>query len=46
MNKERKDGFIPEYILETMEKWATLCEAGKISIWEPSDETKKEMKIL
>lgn len=46
VNKERKDGFIPEYILETMEKWATLCEAGKISIWEPSDETKKEMKIL
>lgn len=46
VNKERQDGYIPEYILEAMEKWAALCEAGKISIWEPSDETKKEMKII
>lgn len=46
VDKERQAGYIPEYILEAMEKWAVLCEAGKISIWEPSDEIKKEMNIV
>lgn len=46
VNKERILGYIPEYILEAMEQWADMCEAGKIQIWEPSDEVKREMKII
>lgn len=35
VTKERKMGYIPNYILDVIEQWAELCEAGQIRIWEP-----------
>lgn len=46
INKERNDGFMPEYILEAMEKWANLCELGLVKMWEPDDKILKEEGIL
>ena len=39
VKKERKRGFIPDYILDAMLKWATLCECGLIKQLEPTIET-------
>lgn len=46
VGKERALGYMPEYILEAMEQWADLCEAGHIKIWEPSEDViKEQMKV-
>lgn len=39
--EERKAGFIPEYILNQMDRWADKCECGELIVWEPSP---KELK--
>ena len=44
--KERENGYIPKHILDTMEKWANLCELGLIKIWEPSEEILKVEGVL
>ncbi len=41
IERERKLGYMPKYILNTIKKWATRCEKGQIKIWEPSAETKR-----
>lgn len=33
---EREKGYMPEYILDAMEKWANRCELGLVKLWEPS----------
>lgn len=43
---EREKGYIPEYILVAMEKWANRCELGLVKMWEPSEETLKEMGVI
>lgn len=35
-------GYIPNYILDVIEQWAELCEAGQIRIWEPEFRNGKE----
>lgn len=46
VEKEKKDGYIPSYILKAMSKWATLCEKGKIKMWEPDAKTKRKMRRI
>ena len=43
---ERENGYMPEYILKTMEKWANRCELGLVKLWEPNEETLKEMGVI
>lgn len=38
IENETKNGYIPKRILDTMNKWANLCELGKIEMWEPDFE--------
>ena len=45
VNKERSDGYIPEKILEAMEKWAARCELGYAKIFEPSEEILHKMGV-
>lgn len=33
--KEEKNGYMPDYIIDQMMTWAALCRDGKIEIWEP-----------
>lgn len=41
VEKERKLRYMPNKLLKTMLQWADLCEQGKITIWEPTAETKE-----
>ncbi len=43
---EREKGYMPEYILEAMEKWANRCELGLVKMWEPSEEILEEMGVI
>ncbi len=43
---EREKGYMPEYILDAMEKWANRCELGLVKLWEPSEETLEEMGVI
>jgi len=43
---ESKAGFIPEYILCAMRRWADRCELGLVKIWEPTEEILREMGLL
>lgn len=44
--KERSDGYIPNKILDAMEKWATKCELGLAKIFEPSEDTLRKMGVI
>lgn len=46
VSKEEKEGFIPEYILLAMSKWANLCELGLVKIWEPDEKILAEEGII
>lgn len=46
IRKERSDGYMPDYILEAMERWAALCELGLIKKWEPSAKTLVEAGVV
>lgn len=46
VTKERSDGYMPNHILEAIEKWANRCELGLIKIWEPSEDTLRKMGII
>lgn len=44
--KERADGYLPNFILNAIDKWANRCELGMIKMWEPSKETLRKMDII
>lgn len=44
--KERADGYLPNFIVKAIEKWANRCELGMIKMWEPSKETLHKMDII
>ena len=44
--KERADGYLPNFIVNAIEKWANRCELGMIKMWEPSKETLRKMDII
>ncbi len=46
VKKEREKGYIPDYILEAMTKWANLCRLGLIKKWEPSEEVLKSEGVM
>lgn len=46
VEKERQNGYMPEYILAQMLLWADECEKGNVKIWEPSDEVKSKYGLL
>ena len=46
VDKERQNGYMPEYILAQMLLWADECEKGNVKIWEPSDEVKSKYGLL
>lgn len=46
VKKERAKGYMPEYILEAMTKWANLCRLGLIKKWEPSEEVLKSEGVM
>ncbi len=46
VDKERKDGYMPSYLLKKLKQWEALCKKGKIKIWEPSKETINEMRKI
>lgn len=43
---ERNAGYIPNYILDAMDKWANRCELGIVKIWEPAESVLKEMGVI
>ena len=43
---ERKKGYMPEYLLDKMSKWADLAEMGLIQIWEPDKKVLLEEGII
>lgn len=46
VSSERQAGYIPAYILDTMDRWANRCELGLVKNWEPSEETLKQMEMI
>jgi len=42
---EKKAGYLPEYILDAMNKWADRCELGLVKIWEPSESALEELGL-
>ncbi len=46
VKKEKALGYMPSHILKAMSKWATLCERGKIKMWEPDMKTKRKMRKI
>lgn len=43
--EEREKGFMPEYIILQMDKWADKCEKGELIAWEPDAKTLEEMGV-
>ncbi|MGN0106710.1 MAG: hypothetical protein ACI4A5_03300 [Hominilimicola sp.] len=43
-DKEEKDGYMPDYIINQMRRWTALCRDGRIEIWESKDECAKSEK--
>ena len=43
---EKELGFMPDYILDAMLKWADGCELGLVKIWEPDVNVLAEMGIF
>lgn len=41
IERETELGYMPKKLLKIMTEWADLCEQGKITIWEPTAETKE-----
>lgn len=46
VKKEKALGYMPSHILKAMSKWATLCERGKIEMWEPDIKIKRKMRKI
>lgn len=46
VKEEREKGFMPEYLLEKMSKWADLTEMGLIKMWEPDTKVLLEEGII
>ena len=46
VKEEREKGFMPEYLLEKMSKWADLTEMGLIQMWEPDTKALLEEGII
>ena len=43
--EEREKGYIPEYIIMQMEKWADKCESNDWMVWEPDGKTLEKMGV-
>lgn len=46
VRREREKGYMPEYILAAMSKWADLAEMGLIKMWEPKIESLIEEGVI
>lgn len=46
IKEEQENGYLPEYILQQMERWAKKCEAGELIVWEPRPEVLERMGVL
>lgn len=44
--EETSKGYMPGYLIQKMNEWATECENGEIEIWEPSIEVKRKLGIV
>lgn len=43
--EEREKGYMPEYIIMQMEKWADKCESNDWMVWEPDGKTLEKMGV-
>lgn len=46
IQEEKRQGYMPLYILEKMEVWAAKCEVGELFAWEPAVNVLEEMGAL
>lgn len=46
VKEEREKGYMPEYLINKMSKWADLTEIGLIQMWEPEIETLMKRGVI